>query len=176
MVCLLLAAVTCVLSACDNSAGDAPIAGDPIHGTVEQSLDEQIAAVQAGDATTIRVTQVSITDDDLQRIAGLDGLTRLVAVNADATAAGVSKLTGLTALENVRIGGRNIDDNALAELAKLPALRFLIIEDAPITDSGLKHLHGLDGLESLYLNGTRVTENGLSSLKSALPTLHLHVK
>jgi hypothetical protein len=150
-----------------------------------------------GALQVLEIEHAEITDEELDVVAALPGLTRLKLgapigddgaarlaaaqrleiVNlprADITDAGLASLARLPRLQLLRISGRRVTDVGLSHIAGMKALRFLHLIDVPVTDAGLTHLYGMTWLESFYLDGGECTEEGLSALLRALPHLHFH--
>ena len=91
-------------------------------------------------------SQGGVSNDDLEHLEGLPGLSVLV------------------------LYGTRIGDEGLAHLAKLKNLESLDLMQTRITDEGLRHLSGLERLKSLDLSGTRVTDDCIATL-AQLPRL-----
>jgi outer membrane protein assembly factor BamB len=95
--------------------------------------------------------------------------------------AGLSKLSGLTALEYLDVSGNAVTNDGLQHLQRLTRLRELDLSRLPINDAGLKHLAPLKNLERLELiytegfAGPIVTDAGARSLSALrqLKTLNL---
>ena len=102
----------------------------------------------------------------LEELRLLDDFT----ADSEVTGAGLAHLTGLTALEELGLGGTQVTDAGLAHLAGLTALEELYLRGTQVTDAGLAHLTGLTALEILDLGGTQVTDAGLANL-TGLPSL-----
>ncbi len=154
----------------------------------EPSLDDQIAAVRAGNSDAIKSSAL-ITDADLARIAELPGLRELLLEETQITDAGVLSLSGLPDLEHLRLRGARVDnaglahlcqfqklrilnlphekftDDALAELARLPKLIQLRFSSPNVTDAGMKHLAQLEQLRALHLISVPITDEGLGRLE-----------
>jgi len=99
-----------------------------------------------------QVVEVSFTgtethDEDLERMAPLQGVNRVV------------------------LRGRKLTDAALAHLAGYRQLTHLQMSDTNITGSGFVHLAGMDRLHSIQTGyGTPITDEGLQTLPE-LPNL-----
>lgn len=178
---LLLLPLALLAACADDPAGSSsptPSAaqnGESTDGPADPApLDDQIAAVRAGEADAIVLRHRSIGDDQLARIAALDDLRRLILGRTTITNEGLAHLAGHRRLEALRLSSDRITDPGLAHLADCPALRHLILFDTPITDDALPHLHPIDSLESLYLLQTGVTDFGITRLREQRPDLHVH--
>jgi len=155
----------------------------------EPSLDDQIAAIRAGNSDAIK-SHALTTNDDLARVSQLPGLRELLLEETQITDAGVLALTGLTDLEHLRLRGARIGnagiahlcqfqklrilnlphaqftDDALAELARLPKLELLRFSSPNVTDAGMEHLAQLDQLRFLHLISVPITDEGLGRLEA----------
>ena len=116
-------------------------------------------------------TQIrGVTDQDLQALRELHGLTRVDLNNTVISDATLGHLFDKVHLKTVSIAGTRITDSGLAYLTRLAGLRELdLSHNVGITDDGLAHLKGLSNLTRLGLLGTRVTEAGVRELQKALP-------
>jgi hypothetical protein len=125
-----------------------------------------------------------ITDDGVQHLAGLTGLTRLSLYNEEivhrppdpqrcVTDAGVAHLTRLTRLEHLDLFGQDLSDASVPILIGMTELQELRLSGHGWTDAGLDGLARLPKLSSLRLFETAVTTNGVAALKSRLPELQV---
>ncbi len=137
------------------------------------ALSEQIALIERGESTAVRISQ-SVTDADVERLSQLTAITQLVLNGSQIGDAGVASLAELPNLELLRIESRHVTDTGLVSIGKSRTLRFLILHDASITDQGLLHLKAMSQLESLYLVDTPITDAGAAGLMEHLPRLHIH--
>jgi Leucine-rich repeat (LRR) protein len=117
------------------------------------------------------VVQVSLpataTDQDLLHVGEFGRLEVLAARSArNLTDAGLSHLTGLSALHTLLLPNSKLTGVGLAHLAKLTGLRNLDISQSQITDAGLRDIQNLTRLETLELESTAITDAGLACLKS----------
>jgi hypothetical protein len=96
--------------------------------------------------------------------------------NASLSDASMSRLAGLTGLQELSLMGTRVTDSGLAVVTGMPALKKLWLDNTQVTDAGLVYLNGLTNLERLSLNGTRVSDSGLVHLKglSSLQWLELN--
>ncbi|MBU6277578.1 MAG: hypothetical protein KGQ61_13155, partial [Planctomycetes bacterium] len=102
------------------------------------ALDEQIAAVRAGRATTITLRAPVESPAAWARLGGLPGLRELVVERGRA------------------------DDAAAAVLATLPDLERLVLRESPVGDAGLAHLAALPRLRDLNLPQSAATARGVA--------------
>ena len=106
--------------------------------------------------------RVSGLQGTVQRIKVTNGeVVEVVLIGDQVTDASLAHLTGLTALNYLRLRDTQITDAGLAHLAGLPVLATLDLRDTQITDAGVAHLTGLPSLQSLVLYKTEVTAAGL---------------
>jgi Leucine-rich repeat (LRR) protein len=129
-----------------------------------------------------------------------DEVIRVDISRQSASESTMQHIAHLTALEELRLSGREITDSRTMPLAKLTNLRvlelnntlvsgpglqyldgltkltFLSLSSTQVTDAGLVHLQGFTSLQTLYLCHTRITDAGLAHLKglTSLKTLMLY--
>lgn len=113
---------------------------------------------------------VRITDAGLARLKPLTHLTALNVSRTDVSAVGLEqlKLSGLRRLSLHR--AKRIDDAAAGILAGAGELALLDVSETVITDAGLARLAGLKNLRQLFLRGSRVTNAGVAAFRSANPS------
>ena len=136
-----------------------------------------------------------VTDDDLNRLDGLIGLSHfylngttltdaalahfknmkdlaeLGVTSPMITDAGLAHLAGLN-LQTVFLGGTQVTDAGLAHLKNMGKMNTLRLEKTKITGPGLEHLQNLKALSHLILTDTPLTDEGLKYL-ALLPRLEL---
>lgn len=143
----------------------------------EPTLEQQAAAVRAGESDRILIETRAIGDDDLQQVTGLENLRELLLDNPRCrfTAVGLRQLIGLPKLEHLRIRGSGVDDEALAHLAGLESLVILNVPQATFGNASLAELNRLPRLKQLRFSSPRVTDAGMQPLGElpALAQLHL---
>jgi hypothetical protein len=143
----------------------------------ESSWDDQIARVRSGQSDRIQIEQTPLTDDDLQRLAGLANLRELLVDHAQSTitAAGIKRLAELPRLEHLRLRGPGLDNAAVAAIAELKSLRIVNVPRARFGDEGLASLRSLPNLQQLRFGSPHVSNAGMQVLRD-LPSLrHLHL-
>lgn len=122
-----------VLVACGCGHTRVPEAGPP-------SLDEQIAAVRAGRATSITLGEPVEPGVAWAKLGGLTGLRELVVERGRA------------------------DDAAAAIVATIPDLERLVLRESPVGDEGLARLATLPRLRDLNLPRSAATARGVELL------------
>jgi hypothetical protein len=141
----------------------------------EASWDEQVAAVRAGKAFEIVVTQQPIGDKELADLEGLSRLGELELGDHRATFQGLQRLASLPNLRRVTLRGRPVDDEMLAALCGIPTLRRLNLPQTVITDRGLDSLKQRPQLVQLRIGGQAISDEGMVAI-AALPNLRaLHL-
>lgn len=143
----------------------------------EESLDQQIAAVDRGAGSTIHVASRPIAGSDVARLCRLKNLQVLL-LDHEANAIGdeeCAALAGLDSLLHLRIRGGTIGDAGAACLAKLPQLKILNLPQSRVTDDGLAILAKMPRLAQLRLGSPQITDAGMRTLSRfpALRQLHL---
>lgn len=111
-----------------------------------------------------------VTDDWLKRLMGQDRLRRLEVSGTAVTSAGMTHLSGLTALERLNVCLTAVDDEGLAPLAKMARMRRMTVCSSRITGSGFRHLSAMKNLESINLHSSPASDAGLEAI-GKLPSL-----
>jgi Leucine-rich repeat (LRR) protein len=112
---------------------------------------------------TLDLTRARVTD--IQPLAQLTKLRALNLTESNITDAGLKGVTGMSALENLRLWNTKITDMGGRELRQVRTLRTLDLSFTQVTDEGLKDLAALEQLEELKLQGSRVSDGGVAELK-----------
>lgn len=81
----------------------------------------------------------------------------------------LSRICGLTGLQELYLSNTGVSDSGLAHLGCLTGLKRLYLYHTEITDAGLPNLYPLTWLRWITFSGTRVTEQGLGELRANLP-------
>ena len=138
--------------------------------------------------TLLELGDARLTDEGVQRLAGLEGLEHLLIWNTGITdaslevvakmkalkrlSAGTNQITGkglthlrsLTSLETLTLPETQLTDEDLKLLAAFPKLHDLDLSHTLVTNAGLTHLKTLDRLESLRLRGLPISDKGLAQI------------
>ena len=135
--------------------------------------DNQIASVTAGEA---------MTDELLARLKTLPKLRELsIGGTTKITAAGLTHLAELTALEKLTLSsinntGEGLGDAALQHIVGLKSLRELHLNECGTTDAGIRMLEGMPQLTHLdvYQEG-RLTDAAIASIARLKRLKHLRL-
>ena len=116
-----------------------------------------------GGVVAVVATGGELSDADLEHVAALPGLRRLVLTgNSQITNAGLEPIAGLTALKELKLSSPKIDDDGLRHLARLKNLRSLGLDGTHV--ASLDALRALDNLQELYLFQTKMTDDSLAAI------------
>ena len=140
---LLLQYTGCRPAADTAAVQQAPDAVAPI---ATPTVAAQIAAVQAGEATRLRVADRPLSAEEWQEVARLK------------------------ALEELTLERGRADDTHAAIVAELPRLRKVVLRESPLTDEGLRQMARCRTLETINLPQAACTVEGLRAL-AELPRL-----
>ena len=133
--------------------------------------DPIVALLEMG-AEIARNSQGQVDYIDLSGDLVFDDRTgNLLRIETQVTAAGLSYLQDMTALQELRLSHTEIGDKGLVHLQRLSNLERLDLTGTRITDQGLLHLHGLKKLKKLWLGRSACTPAALEELTLALPNL-----
>ena len=117
----------------------------------------------AQDATTLSLTGVALTAEDMETVGRLTELTALT-LN-DCAITDISALSGLTKLRSLSLSGNRITD--LTPLSGLTELRTLYLSGNPA--ESLEPLYGLKDLTTLDIRDREILDTELEELKKRLP-------
>src|SRR6516164_5757999 len=93
----------------------------------------------------------SVLDRDIESLAPLHRLQRLLLVNTALTDKGMDHIKGLTTLQELSLVKAKVTDKGLEQLGKLSALQTLDLTGTLITDDGLDILKKFPDLRRLTL-------------------------
>jgi Leucine-rich repeat (LRR) protein len=112
-----------------------------------------------------------ITDAGAQALARISGLRVLDLSGSQVSGKGLEALAGLRDLRRLSLWrARNIRDDAGGALASMQKLDVLDLTDTRVTDAALAALaKSSSGLRHLYLSGTGVTAQGVEAFERAHP-------
>lgn len=122
----------------------------------------------------LRLTKsATLTDESLDTLRDLPGLTEIVIDHPAFTDANLASLQHCPKLFSLTLDGSPITDAGLAQLATVaPRLGSLSLRGTKVTDEGLAALLKLRNLHALYLQRAQITPEQLRTLQS-LPHLKL---
>jgi hypothetical protein len=133
---------------------------------------DPIVALQEMGAEIARNSQGQVNYIDLSGDLVFDDRTgNLLRIETQVTAAGLSHLQDMTALQELRLSHTEIGDRGLIHLQSLSNLERLDLTGTSITDQGLVHLRGLKKLRKLWLDRSACSPAALEELTLALPDL-----
>ncbi len=110
--------------------------------------------------------ECDVTDEQLERLAGLSNLRELRLSSHKITDTGLCSIATLKNLRMLSIRGASFTNKGLEALSHLTELRELRISSSSITSSGLRHIATFTHLRILGLHGKRITDRGLRHLQS----------
>jgi hypothetical protein len=146
-----------------------------VHGPLPPHHWDTVADV-IRDRRVTGVRAAAITDEGLDRITGLDQITRLFIEGGLLTDAGMRHLARLPRLEELELGGPKgaVTDRGLEVLRHLTELRrFQCCWTPGITDAGVAYLSFCDRLEQVNLMGTPTGDGAINALRGKRYLRHL---
>ncbi len=134
-----------------------------------QSLGEARGEVFIPSGKALRLDVRDRSGDTLDCLKMLDanGLQSLFLHGANDVE--LSRLQGLTGLQELYLSGKGITDAGLENLRKLKNLHRLYLYDTSVTDNGAGALQLLSGLQCITFCGSAITEKTLRKIKQSLP-------
>jgi internalin A len=131
-------------------------------GGITSTSVQRLAAL--GELAELHLTDVSLADDDLARLAGLKNLeTLVIRRGGKLTDAGLPALRQMPKLSKLGLLEVGITDHGLELLAGLPRLVMLDLRGcSEISNAGLTRLAALHNLKTLRLGGQRIDDRSLA--------------
>jgi len=141
----------------------------------ERTLAQQIRAVKEG---TVKVIQLSAytgdgTDQQIERLSGLQRLEELIITRSDLTDEGLQKIRTIPSIERLGLFDTNVTDEGLAPFEHDNRIKALALVNTRITDKSLQVISTFQNLEVLVLfdnrgeeEGPRLSVKGLEALSS----------
>ena len=145
---LCLSAIVFVL-ACVASAVDRVYATEELVVEALQRLGARVETDAQGVVTLVHLEGKPVTDDDLNILAGLDGVTRLYLADTPISDVGLRHVSQLEELQRLSLWKTRITDAGLAHLARLKKLEVLDLNNTAVSDAGIAHLAKLETLTFL---------------------------
>jgi Leucine-rich repeat (LRR) protein len=108
-----------------------------------------------------------IDDGSIEKLASLVGLKWLALSGTAVTDQGVQRIAGLPKLERIWLSQTKITDRSLSALASAKNLTHLAIEATPTSDQGLQSVAQLPRLQFLSLGSPYITSRGLRLLEKS---------
>jgi len=118
-----------------------------------------------GQPSEFRTSQLEITHDGLQFLAGMPNLETLEIRNCPINGPGLAAIRSCHLLKRLLLINCGITDESLANLENLLVVEDLWLEENCITDSGLVHLKRLTKLWRLGLSKNNIVGSGLPHLR-----------
>ena len=117
-----------------------------------------------------------VTDRDLPRFKGCQGLWLLDLSGTQVTDAGLARVKDFASpgFNQLYLSSTSITDSGLAHLKDCTNIKQLQISDTAITDAGLPHLKRLNRMTALFLHRTKVTEASVRQLADELPQCNIY--
>jgi hypothetical protein len=144
-------------------------------GTIKPEVFEQLKKLEQ--PTSLTLMQIPIADAGLGQVAQIPAV-REVFLNSTPliTDQGLQKLSGMDRLTRLQLSELKLTDASFAFLKGMKRLERLDIEQLPIGDEALAHLEGLSELQSFGLENIRtVSTAGLTHLKRLPKLKRVHV-
>ena len=124
--------------------------------------------------TTLHLDGLQVTDQDLLLVANNSHITSILIDSSDVSEKGLSPLTSMENLIQLRIRSR-LTDAAIPFIINMKSLQFLNLPQADFTDDGILALSAHPNIELLRIGGKRLSNKSLESIAtmSSMSFLHL---
>jgi hypothetical protein len=120
--------------------------------------EEQTASIGGlSKLDSLKLAGVGMTDDRLESIVHLTGLTTLDLVDDKITDAGIQRLKALRQLDRLSIGSTGVTGATLSQLTCQETLIHLDLSETQVDDSQIANVVRFTKLWQLALSGTKVT-------------------
>src|SRR5688572_27293499 len=124
---------------------DGPAPAEQIAGL--KKLGARLMLDEQGRVIEVNLGERKVTDDDLERLRGLDHLQELDLTRTRITGPGLKHLKQLTALKKLYLTETQIDDGAVAHFEGLTNLELIGLSGTKVGDATLGRLAGLTKLK-----------------------------
>jgi Leucine-rich repeat (LRR) protein len=129
---------------------------------------EKIAGLKT--LETLDLGGAKLTDLGVVKLKTLSGLRSLNLDRTEVSNRGLSELSGFSMLEKLSLWkAKRVDDKVAATIAALKGLVTLDISETQVTDVGLKQIGTVPKLRHLYARGTSITSAGVEAFRRANP-------
>ena len=145
--------------------------GPPASGQIDglKKLGARIKFDDQGVVIGVNLGERMVTDDDLERLRGLDHLQELDLTRTRVTGPGLKHVRDLAALKKLYLTETQVDDSAVVHLVGLTNLELIGLSGTKVTDATLTRLAALAKLKKVFCLGTKITDLGAEKLQRALP-------
>jgi internalin A len=118
------------------------------------------------DLSYLDLSLTHITDQGMQEIKGLSGITELNLYFAEyVTDEGIAAIKGWKKLKRLNLHGTKVSDTALEHISGIATLEALNVGSTLMTDVGLERLTMLPNLKELTMGGNELGDAGLQALR-----------
>ena len=133
-----------------------------------------IAAAIQTEQTSILIDQSAVENDDLRPLAGNHHITSLLFDNSQLTDKGLTHLTDMSGLTQLRIRSP-LSDAAIESILEMEQLQYLNLPYADFTDAGIQRLAQHPEIKLLRIGGPRLTDDALQHIAKMPSLLFLHL-
>jgi hypothetical protein len=161
-----------LLAACDVPSSDSRSSPSiPNQKSVIQVINETLRNPAA---TTLHLDGPRVTDQDLLLLTDNRQITSILIENSDITDKGLSPLSSMPNLIQLRIRSP-LTDLAITSIINMKSLQFLNLPQADFTDEGIQSLSDHPNIQLLRIGGRRLSNKSLEFIAtmSSLSFLHL---
>jgi Leucine-rich repeat (LRR) protein len=121
---------------------------------------------ELSDLTTLDLSLTHITDQGMQEIKNLRGITELNLYYTEyVTDEGVAAIKDWKKLKWLNLHGTKVGDTGLEHISGITALEYLNVGSTLMTDVGLERLTMLPNLKELTMGGNELGDAGLQALR-----------
>jgi internalin A len=177
----ILLAFAAFASAAEVRSGDIPWISD-LGGSVTRNAQGRVTGVslrgswvadadlrglnELADLTTLDLSLTHITDQGMQEIKGLRGITELNLYYAEyVTDEGIAAIKDWKKLKRLNLHGTKVGDTGLEHISGITPLESLNVGSTLMTDVGLERLTMLPNLKELTMGGNELGDAGLQALR-----------
>jgi hypothetical protein len=151
-------------------------APDAVAPMATPTVAEQIVAVQAGEATRLRVADRPLSEEEWQAVARLEALEELTLERGRADDTHAVLLAALPRLRRMVLRESALTDEGLRQLARCRTLETINLPQAACTVEGLRAIGKLPRLKSLRLGSSRLAGPEVGAALAGFPALRsLHL-
>lgn len=133
-----------------------------------KTLDDKVvdALTQLHSVETLWLSEMVITDQQLQRIATIPRIHELYLRSTPIGDEGVNSLASVKGLKRLDLNTTLVSDAALETVGQFEQLEYLSLSSPNVKGSGVAHLARLHNLEQLQFTGPNVTNDWIAAVAS----------
>ncbi|MEC7564643.1 MAG: hypothetical protein VX738_03070 [Planctomycetota bacterium] len=165
LIIITFTGIPCIVGCTDN------IEPPPPELTTQQIIEN---AIHDSNQTSILIDSTVVKNDDLRVLDGYSHITSLLFDNSQITDEGLSHLTNMPGLTQLRIRS-TLSDSAVDSILEMEQLQYLNLPFADFTDAGIQALSQHPEIKLLRIGGPHLTDDAVKHIAKMPSLLFLHL-